>query len=201
MMVRPVERAAMTEPDLLDAARRGDADAFARLIEPLTVRLALLIRRVGGHALGADQDDEDLLQVVLTRAWQLLPAFQPQGEGSFHRWLVALARGAVADRRKYVEAKGRGTVRHLESTLQGAARPALPRELSSSISRIASHREEGARAAAALAALPDRYREVVETHLLEARSLREIGAQLGLTANAVWERLHRGLALMRTRLS
>ena len=166
----------MTESLLIEQARKGDADAFARLVDPWTMRLTLLIRHVGGRVLGPDQDDEDLVQVVL-------------------------ARGAVADRRKYVEAKGRDTVRHLESAIDGpSAPPPTPIELATSISRIASRHEEEERAAAALAALPDHYREVVVPHLLEARSLREIAEGLGVTANAVWERLHRGLALMRAQL-
>jgi RNA polymerase sigma-70 factor (ECF subfamily) len=191
----------MTESLLIEQARKGDADAFARLVDPWTMRLTLLIRHVGGRVLGPDQDDEDLVQVVLARAWSLLPSFRPQGEESFYRWLAALARGAVADRRKYVEAKGRDTVRHLESAIDGpSAPPPTPIELATSISRIASRHEEEERAAAALAALPDHYREVVVPHLLEARSLREIAEGLGVTANAVWERLHRGLALMRAQL-
>lgn len=190
---------AMTELELVQLARSGDHEAFARLVDPLSVRLCLLIRRLGNGVLGPDQDAEDLLQVVLARAWNLLPSFEQRGVGSFHGWLVSLARGALSDRRKYLDAKGRGTVRHLESSAGQAT--AAPAHLTTSISRAVSRREQAARAAAALAALPGQYREVVEPHLLEARSLRDIAAGLGITANAAWERLHRGLDVLRSQLT
>ena len=192
----------MTDTMLIERARQGDAEAFAQLVDPLTLRLVLLIRHVGRDVLGPDADDEDVMQTVLSRAWKLLPSFEPQGDESFYRWLVALARGAIADRRKYIGAKGRDTVRHLESAFEGSSSAGTPpRHLSTSISRIASRREEQRRAADALAGLPEHYRDVVAPHLLEARSLRDIAASLGVTANAAWERLHRGLALMRAQLS
>lgn len=182
--------------DDLSRAQAGDAEAFARILQPWLLRLHACVRRQLGGAARADADAEDLLQVVLMRAWELLPQFVPQGADAFYRWLVALARGAAGDRRKYLGAKGRGLVVHLQTDADGHRAPPPP-DPGLTVTRVVVQREELQRLLALLDALPQTQREVVERHLLAAASLSEIAAELGITKNAVWERLQRGLAALR----
>ena len=182
--------------DDLTAARGGDADAFARLVLPWMLRLHACVRRQLGSAARADADAEDLLQVVLLRAWELLPQFVPTGPDAFYRSLVALVRGAAGDRRKYLGAKGRGAVVHLQTDADGR-RPSPALDPGLTVTRVVAQREDLQRLLALLDALPPTQRAVVERHLLEAASLSEIAAELGVTKNAVWERLQRGLATLR----
>ena len=190
----------LTGPDpapLIARAAQGDAEAFARLCTPLSGRLLLYIRRRAGRALGGDCDEEDLLQTVLAQVWKLLPSFEYRGRQAFYRWLVVLAQGAVADRVKYVVAKGRGNVRHLESFVDEAPGQADPADPATSVSRRAARSEEFRRVEQALDGLEPRHREVVERYLLDGQSLATIAAELGVTKNAVWERLHRGTARLK----
>jgi RNA polymerase sigma-70 factor, ECF subfamily len=81
----------LNERELLDVARSGDEDAFARLIAP---------HRAGLHAhcyrmLGSLHDAEDALQDALLRAWRGLAGFN--GRSSLHTWLHRITTNACLD--------------------------------------------------------------------------------------------------------
>lgn len=186
----------MTSEELLERARGGDGDSFGALVEGLGLRLLLLIQRRGSALLGADLAAEDLLQETLCKAWTLLPEVQLDRPGAFYPWLAALARGLLADRAKYLHAKARGSVRHVESHTGLAVYDSR-----TSVSRIVARKLEVERALAALAQLSPAQREVVEGHLLDGRSLSELAAELQVSKSAVWDRLQRGMARLQGALS
>ncbi|MGH3071639.1 MAG: RNA polymerase sigma factor, partial [Gaiellaceae bacterium] len=61
-----------TDDELVERARRGDADAFAALVrdhQEIAFRTAYLITRNAADA-------EDAAQLALTKAWRALPRFR-----------------------------------------------------------------------------------------------------------------------------
>jgi RNA polymerase sigma-70 factor (ECF subfamily) len=73
------------ERELLEAARRGDEDAFRTLVEHRRAELHAHCYRM----LGSVHDAEDAFQETLLRAWRGLSKFE--GRSSFRSWLYTIA--------------------------------------------------------------------------------------------------------------
>jgi RNA polymerase sigma-70 factor, ECF subfamily len=78
----------MNEQQLLEAARAGDENAFARLVEPHRNALHAHCYRM----LASVPDAEDALQEALLSAWRGLDGFE--GRSSVRSWLYAIATNA-----------------------------------------------------------------------------------------------------------
>jgi RNA polymerase sigma-70 factor (ECF subfamily) len=78
----------MSEHDLLATARRGDEDAFGRLVGPYRRELLAHCYRMLGSAV----DAEDVLQDALLGAWRGLARFE--GRSSLRSWLYTIATNA-----------------------------------------------------------------------------------------------------------
>jgi RNA polymerase sigma-70 factor (ECF subfamily) len=78
----------VNERQLLEAARGGDEDAFAALVEPHRGALLAQCYRM----LGSVPDAEDALQEALLRAWRGVASFE--GRSSLRSWLYAIATNA-----------------------------------------------------------------------------------------------------------
>jgi RNA polymerase sigma-70 factor, ECF subfamily len=78
----------MNDTALLEAARAGDEDAFARLVEPHRRALHAHCYRM----LGSVTDAEDALQDALLNAWRALPKFEARS--SLRSWLYTIATNA-----------------------------------------------------------------------------------------------------------
>ena len=107
----------MINPDestQLSAARSGDQEAFAQLVEPYHKQLLVHCYRI----LGSFEDAEDLLQETLVRVWKHLDSFE--GRSSMQAWLYKVATNAALD-----ALDGR-RIRGLPKELYARADPTLP---------------------------------------------------------------------------
>ena len=75
----------MRECLLIEAARRGDEEAFRELVALLRGPLHAHCHRI----LGSAHDAEDAMQDVMLRAWRALPTFE--GRSSLRSWLYRIA--------------------------------------------------------------------------------------------------------------
>jgi RNA polymerase sigma-70 factor (ECF subfamily) len=75
----------IAEQQLLEAAKGGDEQAFAQLVEPHRGQLHALCYRM----LGSTHDADDALQDAMLRAWKALPGFE--GRSQLSSWLYRIA--------------------------------------------------------------------------------------------------------------
>jgi RNA polymerase sigma factor (sigma-70 family) len=158
----------------------GDGKALAAVFD-LTAKELL---SVAVHLSKGAGEAEDLVQIVYLRAMERAPAFDPalRLRAWLHGilWREALSARRRAARRLEPEALARGAS-------EDPAEQVLERELPEAVR-------------AALAGLPQRYREVIEPLLLEDRPAHEIAARLGRSSGTVRMQIHRGLERLRRAL-
>lgn len=161
---------------LMRAARRGDDDAYRRLLTEVARWLRGIARR-GLAAAGRRIDDsEDIVQETLLAmhlkrdTWDETQPLQP--------WLRAIAHHKLVDHLRH-----RGFAQHVDID-DLADTLAAPTEADADSTMDTRH---------LLSGLPDRQRRIVEGISLEGQSARDVGARLGMSEGAVRVALHRAL--------
>ena len=175
----------MTEAEVL-LASRGDREAFARLVaatRSLVASIALVELRDVEAA-------RDVAQDVYLQVWDDLHALRNPGSFlPFLRQVTRLRARRVAERRAR-EVRGPAA----EELLAGAVDPAL--DPGSRLLRA----EQAAVVREALDALPDDARETIALYYLEGHSASQVARLLGLSDQAVYQRLSRARGLLRADL-
>ena len=167
------------EPRLVDAARRGDRSAFARLHELHAAMVhGILLSNVPRFEV------DDLVQDVFLQAMRRLADLR-DGD-AFGPWVAAIARNRAHDfhrRRRKVGELPEADV--MPAPTGDSARAAA----------------EASEALTAIRSLPEAYRETLVLRLVEGLSGPEIAERTGLTHGSVRVNLHRGMQLLRERLA
>lgn len=178
---RPQEDEAL-DHGLMAAVARGDAGAFARLVQ----------RHLGwslGYAermLGARQEAEDVVQLAFLRVWQGAARWEPQAK--FSTWLYRVLHNLCMDR-----FRARGARPDLDHE---ALDDNLPDETPGNEERLQGlQRDERVRAA--LAALPERQRAAIVLCYYEERSQAQAAELLGVSEGALESLLSRARAGLR----
>lgn len=172
------------ELHIIHSARRGDQDAFARLVEAYQGPVYRLILRMGLPAAGA----EEAAQEAFLAAWRGLPQFR--GAAQFSTWLYRLAANAAVDwlRREKRHAGA--------EDIEAADRP----DDSPSPQEQVEQRERRDAIRASLLTLPPDYREILLLRYMQELSYEEIAAALHLPEGTVKSRISRAKAQLRASL-
>ncbi len=166
------------EAELIERARKGDAEAFGVLVERYQ-------RRVVGVALAVvhNQDDAlELAQETFVRAFQNLPKFESRS--SFSTWLYRIAANIAIDFRRR---EGRHPVLRGEDAETELGR--LPSSQGDSF-RAVARSELSRRLQEALKELTPEHRAVILLREVEGLSYDEISEVLQCPRGTVMSRLH-----------
>jgi RNA polymerase sigma-70 factor (ECF subfamily) len=181
--VQPGERDP-DEPGLLAALRRGDPEAFERLVRAYQHRVFGVALRM----LGSRGEAEEIAQEVFLRVHRSVGGFR--GAAKLSTWLYAIASRLCLNRLRAPERRRRGEAAW-ERVANGHANPGARLE--------AAELEDALRRA--IAALDEERRIVVILRDLEGLAYEEIAAALGLPLNTVRSRLHRARMELKERLA
>lgn len=178
-----------TDPELLDAARAGEAAA----VDELLARHEHHVYRFGLRMCGDEEAARDVLQETLIAAFKGLPEFR--GEAELSTWLFRIARSfCLKARRRHV-----GEPAH-PASIDAPEVCALPSNDPAPDARAHAH-EIGDALQAAISALPARSREVVILKDVEGLSAEDVAQVLGEDVAAVKSRLHRARLELRGHLA
>ena len=175
----------MTAPDpaeseiarLVRGAQRGDRAAFAELYQRFARMVhGIVLARI---ARPGNNDVDDLVHDVFVTALERLNDLREPA--AFGGWLAAIARHRATD--------------------HGRRMPLTEALADDLASTRDADRLEALAILDAVRSLPDAYRETLILRLVEGMSGAEIADRTGLTAASVRVNLHRGMRLLREKLS
>jgi RNA polymerase sigma-70 factor (ECF subfamily) len=161
---------------------------FDHLYENYEPSVERWVRRLAGP--GADVEDliHDVFVVALRRRSEF------RGEAKVSTWLFRITQFVVRKRR--FRRRLRQFLDVLHSSQVEAVVPPSPTPL-----ELVEQRQQCERLYAALDRLPDKYRTAIILCDIEGAGAEEAGQFLGLTANAVWVRVHRARAMLLEQLT
>jgi RNA polymerase sigma-70 factor (ECF subfamily) len=178
---------------LLRAAQAGDALATNRLFERYRDRLLQVVSLlVGKRRSGLLEDEEDLVQDTLLKAFQNLGSFTPQSEGALLHWLSRLAENNLRDavRREGAQKRGEGRVRRRADLSSAFLMSSVFPGGGPTPSQVAAGHELADQVEELLLALPERDRRLFVLRRLCDLSFDEIAAEMDLGSPATIRSLY-----------
>lgn len=187
--------------DLLAAARKGDAEAKARLIESYREYLRLLAQLQVKPLLKSKFDESDIVQETCIQAAEAFGQFRGANEKQLAAWLrqILSNKGASMARKFRTDKRDIRIERSLQQNIDQSSMAIgafIPDDVSSP-SRIAIGRERTVILAEAISQLREEQREVIIMHGLQQRSVPEVAKSLGRTEASTWKLWARGLQALR----
>ena len=170
------------DKELLSRAQAGDRRAFDLLMPPylgaLRRKLFFMVKR--------HEDVDDVLQIVLYRAWRLLPKFR--GECLLSTWLYRIAHNCAIN---HHHARG-PVILPLDVVGEDNERMDVPDFTTPE--QVLEARQESARVAFVWATLPRELGETLYLRELELLSYEDIAEKLSIPIGTVRSRVHRARA-------
>lgn len=172
---------------LAAAAKRGDRDAFARLVG----RHGRAVWRVAWALVRNDADADDLAQETFLRAWSAFATFETGRP--LRPWLARICTNTAYS---LFRARRRRPETALEPLLEAGRQWGTEDDPAAHAERA----ERDARLAACLAAMSEEHRAVLALRAVRDLSYDEIAAALGVPPGTVMSRLARARAELRRRM-
>ena len=175
-------------------AIRAEVDAsdpellFDHLYENYEPTVERWVRRLAGPSADVEDLIHDIFVVALRRRGEF------RGDAKVSTWLFRITQFVVRKRR--FRRKLRQCLDMLHRSHEMAVAPPSPTPL-----EVVERRQQCARLYAALDCLPEKYRTAIILCDIEGVGAEEASRLLGLTANAVWVRVHRGRAMLLEQLT
>jgi RNA polymerase sigma-70 factor (ECF subfamily) len=188
--------------DWIEAARRGDAGAFGRLLDRCQSYLLALAHAELGQELQGKVGASDLVQETFLEAQRDFPGFQGKTEAEFHAWLRQILLHNLANAgRCFCRTEKRDV--HREVPLNGSRAGVHFHPVSQVESPRGEviAREEAERLVQAIARLPERCQEVIRLRQQQNLPFAEIGNAMNLTAEAARKLWSRAIDQLRRELN
>jgi RNA polymerase sigma-70 factor (ECF subfamily) len=179
----------LSDEALLEAARAGQRDAIEALLERHEPQIYGFARRMCGRP----EDARDVLQETLLAAFKGLPEFR--GEANLSTWLFQVAR-SFCSKTTRTRVGEPGSFEALDAPETSR----VPSDELRSPAALAHARELSEVLRAAMATLPEHYREVLLLKDVEGLSAEQVAEVVGEKVPAVKSRLHRARVELRAML-
>ena len=177
-----------SDADLVRRCMAGDRPAFGEIVS----RYEGLVRALAYSACGDRARSEDIAQEAFVTAWQRLGDLRDAGK--FRSWLCSITRRAARLALRHVSRRPEGYAAALEEL------PETP-DAAPTPDQILTLREEEKLVWEMLERLPLPCREVLVLFYREEHSAERIAEELGISGQAVRQRLSRGRAMLCDRLA
>jgi RNA polymerase sigma-70 factor (ECF subfamily) len=192
-VIRALDYARLSEPEVVALARAGDREAFRAIMQRCNQRLFRIARAV----VRDDAEAEDVLQEAYARAFAAFSGFR--GDAGVATWLTRIvlneAHGRLRKRRATVELDA------VEAAQASAEVLAFPgRGLSDDPEADAARAQIRRLLERAVDELPEPFRLVFILREVEELSVEETATHLGLNPETVKTRLHRARRRLREAL-
>jgi RNA polymerase sigma-70 factor (ECF subfamily) len=179
----------------IEAARRGDAEALGRALEPFRDYLLLVANQELEPELRTKLGGSDLVQETFLGAQRALASFRGRTEEEWRLWLRAILVHLLANQRRRYRRTARRCIER-ELPMPETPRWDWPASIESPSTNLVA-REVEAALLTALDRLAEHHRNVVLWHHRERLPFDEVGRRLGISAEAA--RKHWGRALLALR--
>ena len=183
-------RKAVTEQELVQRAKRGDEEAFARLMQDNETRIYNLTLRMTGN----EQDALDLAQEAFFNAWKGLKFFK--GDSAFSTWVYRLASNACIDHLRRKKRRQDISAPMPVTDEENDRPPDIPDERYAP-EQVVERKQLRQAVVQGLEQLSREHRQVLILRELDGLSYQEIGQLLGLEAGTVKSRIARARLALR----
>lgn len=179
--------------ELLRKAKAGDQAARDELFELAQERVLQRVRRKMGPGLRKQIESIDVQQSVLADAFRDLPKFKGDDDRALWAWLGQMVENKLRNKARDAGRLKRdgGQVVRLNETAATGSVPLEPEGSDPTPSQMLSANDELERLKAAVAKLPDHWREVFELRVVEGLGWPEIAERTGQTVKAAQGRFGR----------